>query len=130
MHYVDQTNGSNLTVNRFDLKATDFDHKNLFEFELAMAVFAAEHNLKIRAVVGPLKNHESLKDLPLDGELRFDQFDMGKLRAALPVIKQGLPMALDLRGVYSSQGIRFKGTFNRPSLQGQVDGMDASFRFD
>jgi hypothetical protein len=46
MHYVDQTNGSNLTVNRFDLKATDFDHKNLFEFELAMAVFAAEQNLK------------------------------------------------------------------------------------
>jgi hypothetical protein len=65
-------------------------------------------------VVGPFKNHESLKDLPLDGELRFDQFDMGKLRAALPVIKQGLPMALDLRGVYSSQGIRLKGLLTGP----------------
>ena len=130
IHYVDQTNGSNLTVHRFDLKTTDLGHENSFEFEVAMAVFAAEQNLKIRAAVGPLGAHKSLRDLPLDGELRFDQFDMGKLRAALPVIRQGLPKALDLRGVYTTRGVRFKGTFNRPSLQGQVDGTDASFRLE
>jgi uncharacterized protein involved in outer membrane biogenesis len=130
IHYVDQTNGSDLTVDRLDFKTTDLDHENSFAFELAMAVFASEQNLKIRAAVGPLGADKGLRDLPLDGELRFDHFDMGKLRAALPVIKQELPKALDLRGVYSTQGVRFKGTFNRPSLKGQVEGTDASFRFD
>ena len=130
IHYVDQTNGSDLTVDRLDFKTTDLDRENSFAFELAIAVFAPEQNLKIRAAVGPLGADKDLRDLPLDGELRFDHFDMGKLRAALPVIKQELPKALDLRGVYSTQGVRFKGTFNRPSLKGQVEGTDASFRFD
>ena len=130
IHYLDQTNGSNLTVNRVDIKTTDLNRENSFEFELALAIFAAEQNLRIRAAVGPLGADKSLRDLPFDGELRFDHFDMGKLRAALPVIKKGLPKALDLRGVYSTQGVRIKGTLNRPSLQGQVEGTDASFRFD
>ena len=130
IHYIDQTNGSNLTVDRVDFKTTDLDHENSFAFELAMAIFAPEQNLKITAAVGPLGADKSLRDLPLDGELRFDHVDMGKLRAALPVIKQGLPKALDLRGVYSTQGVRFKGTLNRPSRKGQVEGTDASFRFD
>jgi uncharacterized protein involved in outer membrane biogenesis len=130
IHYVDQTNGSDLTVDRLDFKTTDLDHENSFAFELAMAVFAPEQNFKIRAAVGPLGADKSLRDLPLDGELSFDHFDMGKLRAALPIIKQELPKALDLRGVYSTQGVGFKGTLNRPSLKGQVEGTDASFRFD
>jgi hypothetical protein len=119
-----------MMVSRLDLKVVDLQNKNSFAVELAMAVFAAEQNLQLKAAVGPLLPQRSFGDLPLDGELRFDRFDMGKLRAALPVIKKGLPKALDLRGVYSTQGVRFKGTLNRPSLQGQVQGTDASFRFD
>jgi uncharacterized protein involved in outer membrane biogenesis len=120
VRYLDHTNGTDMMVSRLDLKVVDLQNKNSFAVELAMAVFAAEQNLQLKAAVGPL----------LPGELRFDRFDMGKLRAALPVIKKGLPKALDLRGVYSTQGVRFKGTLNRPSLQGQVQGTDASFRFD
>ena len=130
VRYVDQTNGGDLTIKRFDFKATDLDDENAVQLELAMAVFAAEQNLQLKATIGPLLPQRSFQDLPLDGELRLDHFDMGKLRAALPVIKKGLPKALDLRGVYSTQGVRFKGTLNRPSLQGQVEGTDASFRFD
>jgi uncharacterized protein involved in outer membrane biogenesis len=130
IRYLDPANGSDLMVNRLDLKTTDLDDQNSFHIELAMAVFAPEQNLKITAAVGPLRADKSFRDLPLDGELRFDHFDMGKLRAALPVIKQELPKALDLRGVYSTDGVRFKGTFNRPSLKGQIEGTDASFRFD
>jgi uncharacterized protein involved in outer membrane biogenesis len=130
IHYLDHTNGSDMTVNRLDLKTIDLDDENSFHVELAMAVFAAEQNLQLRAAVGPLTSQKSFRDLPLEGELRFDRFDMGKLRVALPVIKQGLPKVLDLRGIYTSQGVRFKGTFNRPSLQGQVEGTDASFRLE
>ena len=130
IRYLDQTNGSDMTVNRLDLKTVDLDDQNSFHIELAMAVFAAEQNLQLRATVGPLGDQKSFRDLPLDGELRFTRFDMGKLRAALPIIKEGVPKALDLSGVYTTQGVRFNGTLNRPSLQGQVEGTDASFRFE
>jgi uncharacterized protein involved in outer membrane biogenesis len=130
IRYLDQTNGSDMTVNRLDLKAIDLDDENSFQVKLAMAVFAGEQNLQLRAAVGPLEARKSFRDLPLDGELRFDRLDMGKLRAALPTIKEGLPKVLDLRGIYTTQGVRFKGTFNRPSLQGQVEGTDASFRLE
>jgi uncharacterized protein involved in outer membrane biogenesis len=130
IRYLDPANGSDLMVNRLDLKTTDLDDQNSFHIELAMAVFAAEQNLQLRATVGPLGDQKSFRDLPLDGELRFNNFDMGKLRAALPIIKEGVPKALDLGGVYTTQGVRFKGTLNRPSLQGQVEGTDASFRFE
>jgi uncharacterized protein involved in outer membrane biogenesis len=130
IRYRDQINGSDMTVNRLDLKTVDFNVENSFHVEVAMAVFAAEQNFQLRAAVGPLGAQKSVRDLPFDGELRFTRFDMGKLRAALPIIKEGLPRALDLRGVYTSQGVRFKGTVNRPSLQGQVEGTDASFRFE
>ena len=130
IRYLDQTNGSDMTVNQLDLKAVDLDDENSFKVELAMAVFAAEQNLQLRAAVGPLAAQKSFRDLPLDGELRFDRFDMAKLRTALPTIKEGLPKVLDLRGIYTTQGVRFKGTFNRPSLQGQVEGTDASFRLE
>jgi uncharacterized protein involved in outer membrane biogenesis len=130
IRYLDPANGSDLMVNRLDLKTTDLDDQNSFHIELAMAVFAAEQNLQLRATVGPLGDQKSFRDLPLDGELRFNSFDMGKLRAALPIIKEGVPKALDLGGVYTTQGVRFKGTLNRPSLQGQVEGTDASFRFE
>ena len=130
VRYVDQTNGGDLTIKRFDFRTTDLDDPNSCQVELAMAVFAAEQNLQMRAAVGPLGSQRSVRDLRFDGELRFDRFDMGKLRAALPTLKERLPKALDLRGVYTTQGVRFKGTFNRPSLQGQVEGTDASFRFE
>ncbi|HEX6437138.1 MAG TPA: AsmA family protein [Candidatus Binatia bacterium] len=130
LRYLDQTNGTDMIVSRLDLKVVDLQDRNSFAVELAMAVFAMEQNFQLKAAVGPLVPQRSFRDLPLDGELRFDRFDMGKLRAVLPVIKKGLPKALDLRGVYSTQGVRFKGTLNRPSLKGQVEGTDASFRFD
>ncbi|HEX7228001.1 MAG TPA: AsmA family protein [Candidatus Binatia bacterium] len=130
VRYVDQTNGGDLTIERFDFRTTDLDDENSLQVELAMAVFAAEQNLQMRAAVGPLDSRRGFRDLPFDGELRLDRFDMGKLRTALPILKERLPKALDLRGVYTTQGVRFKGTLNRPSLQGQVEGTDASFRFE
>jgi uncharacterized protein involved in outer membrane biogenesis len=130
IHYLDQTNGSDLTVNRLDLKTIDLDRENSFGVDLAMAVFAAEQNLQLKAAIGRLGSQRSVRDLPVEGELRFDGLDMGKLRAALPIIKERVPKALDLRGVYSTQGVRVKGTLNQPSLLGQVEGTDASFRFD
>ena len=130
IRYLDQKHGADLTVNRLDLQVVDRNYENSFQVELAMAVFAREQNLQLKATVGPVDFHSSVRDLPVDAALRIDRLDMGKLRAALPTIKKELPKALDLRGVYSTQGIRFKGTFNRPSLKGQVEGTDASFRFD
>jgi len=130
IRYLDQTNGSDLTVNQLDVKVVDLDYENSFQIELAMAVFAAEQNFRVKAAVGPLRFQSSVRDLPFDGELRVDRLDMGKLRAALPIINKEMPKALDLRGVYTAEGVRFKGTLNKPWLKGAVEGTDAAFRFE
>jgi uncharacterized protein involved in outer membrane biogenesis len=130
IRYLDQKDGSDLTVSHLDLKIAELNYENSFQLEMAMAVFAAKQNLQLKTAVGPLDSHSSLRDLPFDGELRADAIDMGRIRAALPVIKKELPRALDLRGVYTIKALRFKGTLNKPWLKGAVEGTDASFRFE
>ena len=130
MRYLDQKDGSDLTISHLDLKIAELNDENSFQLEMAMAVFAAKQNLQLKTAVGPLDSHNSLRDLPFDGELRADAIDMGRIRTALPVIKKELPRALDLKGVYTIKSLRFKGTLNKPLLKGAVDGTDASFRFE
>jgi uncharacterized protein involved in outer membrane biogenesis len=130
MRYLDQQDGSDLTVSQLDLKIAPSSSDNSLQIDLAMAVFAAKQNVQLKTAVGLLDSRSSLGDLPLDGELRADNIDMGRIRAALPAIRKGLPRALDLRGVYTIKALSFKGTLNNPRLRGDVDGTDASFRFD
>jgi uncharacterized protein involved in outer membrane biogenesis len=130
MRYLDQKDSSDLTVTQLDLKIAQLNYENSFQLELAMAVFAAKQNIQLKTAVGPLDYHSSVRDLPLDGELRADAIDMGRIRAALPAIRKELPRALDLRGVYTIKALRFKGTLNKPWLKGAVEGTDASFRFE
>jgi uncharacterized protein involved in outer membrane biogenesis len=130
MRYLDQKDSSDLSVSQLDLKITELNYDQSFQLEMAMAIFAAKQNLQLKTAVGPLDSHSSLRDLPFDGELRADAIDMGRIRAALPVIKKELPRALDLRGVYTIKSLRFKGTLNKPLLKGAVEGTDASFRFE
>lgn len=130
MRYLDQKDGSDLTVSQLDLKIAESNYENSFQLELAMAVFAAKQNIQLKTAVGPLNYRSSVRDLPFDGELRADTIDMGRIRAALPAIRKELPRALDLRGVYTIKALRFKGTLNKPSLKGAVEGTDASFRFE
>ena len=130
IRYLDQKNGADLSVNRLDLHVVDLDYENAFQVELAMAVFAAEQNLQLKASLGPVDFRSSVRDLPVDAALRIDRLDMGKLRAALPIIKKELPQVFDFRGVYTTRDLRLKGTLNKPWLQGRVDGADASFRFE
>jgi uncharacterized protein involved in outer membrane biogenesis len=130
MRYLDHKDGSDLTVSQLDLKIAQINYDKSFELEMAMAVFASKQNLQLKTAVGPLDSHSTLRDLPLEGELRAEAIDMGRIRAALPLIRKELPRALDLRGVYTIKSLRFKGTLNKPLLKGAVEGTDASFRFE
>lgn len=129
IRYRDQKNGGDLTVSQIDLRIADLDHNDFFNLELAMAVFAAKQNFWIKTAISPL-NRRSVRDVKFEGELRFDDLDMGKVRAALPMIRKELPKALDLGGVYTSKDLKFKGTLNKPWLKGAVEGTDTSFRFE
>jgi uncharacterized protein involved in outer membrane biogenesis len=130
LHYLDQKDGSDLTMSQLDLKIADLNYDKPFQLQLAMAVFASKQNLHLKTALGPLDFHSSVRDLPFDGELHADAIDMSKIRAALPVLRKELPGALDLRGVYTIKALRFKGTLNKPLLKGAVEGTDASFRLD
>jgi uncharacterized protein involved in outer membrane biogenesis len=130
IRYIDKSDGSDLSVNRLHLTIVSLEPRTSFRVELTMAVFAAEQNFKLTSLVGPMGSHTSLRDVPLDGELRVDAFDLNKIRIAAPRIGKSLPEALDVNGVYTIRDLKFRGTFNNPRLRGTVEGPEASFRFE
>ena len=91
---------------------------------------ADKHNLKFKSRVGPIAGNRDYRDVPVDGEINADAFDMGKVNIALPQFRKALPKALRFDGVYTIKDLKFKGTLNNLSLKGAVTGTDASFRFE
>jgi uncharacterized protein involved in outer membrane biogenesis len=130
LHYRDLKNGGELTATQINLKVNDFEWDEPFDIQLEAAVMAAEHNLKFKSRVGPITGNRDYRDVPLDGDIRADALDLGKVNSALPQFRKALPEALRFDGVYTIKDLKFKGTLNNLSLKGAVTGTDASFRFE
>jgi uncharacterized protein involved in outer membrane biogenesis len=130
LHYRDLKNGGELTATQINLKVNDFEWDEPFDIQLEAAVMAAEHNLKFKSRVGPIAGNRDYRDVPLDGDIRADALDLGKVNTALPQFRKALPEALRFDGVYTIKDLKFKGTLNNLSLKGAVTGTDASFRFE
>jgi len=130
LRYRDLKNGGELTATQINLKVNDFEWDEPFDIQLEAAVMAAEHNLKFKSRVGPIAGNRDYRDVPLDGDIRADALDLGKVNAALPQFRKALPEALRFDGVYTIKDLKFKGTLNNLSLKGAVTGTDASFRFE
>jgi uncharacterized protein involved in outer membrane biogenesis len=130
LRYRDLKNGGELTATQINLKVNDFEWDEPFDIQLEAAVMAAEHNLKFKSRVGPIAGNRDYRDVPLDGDIRADALDLGKVNAALPQFRKTLPEALRFDGVYTIKDLKFKGTLNNLSLKGAVSGTDASFRFE
>ena len=130
LRYRDLKNGGELTATQINLKVNDFEWDEPFDIQLEAAVMAAEHNLKLKSRVGPIAGHQDYRDIPLDGDIRADALDLGKVNTALPQFRKALPEALRFDGVYTIKDLKFKGTLNNLSLKGAVSGTDASFRFE
>jgi len=130
LRYRDLKNGGELTATQINLKVNDFEWEEPFDIQLEAAVMAAEHNLKFKSRVGPIAGNRDYRDVPLDGDIRADALDLGKVNTALPQFRKALPEALRFDGVYTIKDLKFKGTLNNLSLKGAVTGTDASFRFE
>jgi AsmA protein len=130
LRYRDLKNGGELTATQINLKVNDFEWDEPFDIQLEAAVMAAEHNLKFKSRVGPIAGNRDYRDVPLDGDIRADALDLGKVNTALPQFRKALPEALRFDGVYTIKDLKFKGTLNNLSLKGAVTGTDASFRFE
>jgi AsmA protein len=130
LHYRDLKNGGELTATQINLKVNDFEWDEPFDIQLEAAIMAAEHNLKFKSRVGPIAGNRDYRDVPLDGDIRADGLDLGKVNTALPQFRKALPEALRFDGVYTIKDLKFKGTLNNLSLKGAVTGTDASFRFE
>jgi uncharacterized protein involved in outer membrane biogenesis len=130
LRYRDLKNGGELTATQINLKVKDFEWDEPFDMQLEAAVMAAEHNLKLKSRVGPIAGNHDYRDIPLDGDIRADALDLGKVNTALPQFRKALPKALRFDGVYTIKDLKFKGTLNNLSLKGAVSGTDASFRFE
>ncbi|MGH7784152.1 MAG: AsmA family protein [Candidatus Binatia bacterium] len=130
LRYQDLRDSSDLTVTQVDLKVADFAIDAPFTVELAVALFAAKQNVKLKTSLGPVGADNNLRDVPFDGRIEAQELDLGKIRSAAPNLKKALPKALDFRGIYTIKDLRFKGTLKHPSLKGAIEGTDASVRFD
>ena len=130
LRYRDLKNGSELTATLINLKVNDFEWDEPFDIQLEAAVMAAKHNLKFKSRVGPIAGNRDYRDVPLDGDIRADALDLGKVNNAMPQLRKALPKALRFDGVYTIKDLKFKGTLNNLSLKGAVTGTDASFRFE
>ena len=130
LRYRDLTNGRELTATQINLKVNDFEWNEPFDIELEAAVMADKHNLKFKSRVGPIAGNRDYRDVPVDGDINADAFDMGKVNTALPQFRKALPKVLRFDGVYTIKDLKFKGTLNNLSLKGAVTGTDASFRFE
>jgi len=130
LRYRDLKNGGELTATQINLKVNNFQWDEPFDIQLEAAVMAAEHNLKFKSRVGPITGNRDYRDVPLDGDIRADALDLGKVNTALPQFRKALPQALRFDGVYTIKDLKFKGTLNNLSLKGAVTGTDASFRFE
>ena len=130
LRYRDLTNGGELTATQINLKVNDFEWDEPVDIQLEAAVMADKHNLKSKSRVGPIAGNRDYRDVPVDGDIHADAFDMGKVNTVLPQLRKALPKALRFDGVYTIKDLKFKGTLNNLSLKGAVTGTDASFRFE
>jgi uncharacterized protein involved in outer membrane biogenesis len=130
LRYRDLGNGGELTATQIDLKVNGFEWDESFEVELEAAAMTAKPNLKFKSRIGPIAGARDYRDVPLDGDINADALDLGKVNTALPQFRKALPRALRFDGIYTIQGLKFKGTLNNLSLKGAVTGTDASFRFE
>ena len=130
LRYRDLKNGSELTATLINLEVNDFEWDEPFDIQLEAAVMAAKHNLKFKSRVGPIAGNRDYRDVPLDGDIRADALDLGKVNNAMLQLRKALPKALRFDGVYTIKDLKFKGTLNNLSLKGAVTGTDASFRFE
>ena len=130
LRYRDLKNGRELMATQINLRVNDFEWDEPFDIELEAAVMADKHNLKFKSRVGPIAGIRDYRDVPVDGEIHADAFDMGKVNTALPQFRKALPKVLRFNGVYTIKDLKFRGTLNNLSLKGAVTGTDASFRFE
>ena len=130
LRYRDLKNGSELTATLINLEVNDFEWDEPFDIQLEAAIMAVKHNLKFKSRVGPIAGNRDYRDVPLDGDIRADALDLGKVNNAMPQLRKALPKALRFDGVYTIKDLKFKGTLNNLSLKGAVTGTDASFRFE
>ena len=130
LRYRDVQSGGELTVSQINLRIFGSNSDEPLEVELEAAVMAGKTNLKLNGRFGPMAGVRDYRDLPIDGNLQVDALDMGKVNNAMPELKKGLPKVLQFDGVYTTQGLKFKGSLNNLSLKGAINGTDASARFE
>jgi uncharacterized protein involved in outer membrane biogenesis len=121
IHYIDKKEGTDLQLRQIDLKVEDFDLNQPFTVKLAAAVYDDEQNLKLTSKIGPLRSDGDFNQVPLDGEINVDPLDMTRIKAALPALRNFLPKALDLSGVFRVKDLKFRGTLKDLGTTGEIE---------
>ena len=129
IRYIDRKDGADVQLRQIDLKVDGLDLNRPFSLKLAAAMYAEKQNLELTSKVGPFNSDAGFNKIPLDGEIVIDPLDMTRLHAALPKLKNALPRDLDLSGVYRVKNLKFKGSLQDLSLNGEIEGANGALRY-
>ena len=116
-------------VQRVDLKVDDLDGSKPLNAQFAAALFTPTQNIHLKTRVGPLSPPMEITQVPLDGMLLIDTIDIGRLRAAAPVVNGWFPGELELSGVFKIPDLKFKGTLQALALTGALEGEQGLLRY-
>ncbi len=129
VHYVDRQEGIDLRIKQIDLRVKDLNFDKPFSVYLAAALFSEKQNLKVQTLLGPLRQHTNVEQIPVNGKVNVDPIDFGRLIVAAPIIRTFLPKGLNITGPLRIKDTQLKGTLNKLALAGTVEGTDMFIRF-
>jgi AsmA protein len=129
IRYLDRKEGTDLRLQKIDLKVEDLDIAKPIAVKLAGGVFADKKNFELTGKFGPLGSEADFERVPLNGEIRIDPLDMSRLNAALPKFKNALPKELDLAGVFRVKSLKFTGTLKDLTVNGEIEGTNGVLRY-
>ncbi len=129
IRYTDRKDGGDLQVRQIDLKVEDLELDRPFSVKLAAALYADRQNVAFATAVGPLRADGDFNQIPLKGEIDVDPLNVSRLNEALPKLKSALGKDLDLSGEFRVKNLKFHGSLNNLSLNGEIEGSNGVLRY-
>jgi len=121
--YIDKESGREVDARKIDLEVKDLGFEKEIGVKLNAAVLAQEQNVMLGATLGPVSPGTDYGNAALSGDIRISDLNVNALKKSLPVLKEKLPLGLDISGPVQVK-LKFGGQASALSLS-DID-VDAS----
>jgi uncharacterized protein involved in outer membrane biogenesis len=105
-----------LKIKNIEMEASGLDPRapTRIKFIAALAE-GLTHDMRIEGVLGPLQQQREWSQQPMELEMQFDSLYLPSLARALPIIRNKIPLQLNLTGPMALEA-KLAGTLQRPRV--------------